>query len=156
MTKTRTFYLAGAIEKSPDHGIGVRQEIINLFKDTKYNLINPCDFDYNQSEFPTMWAFQKDTKHSIEACVEYAANIADGDVIAVAEATAVIAILDKNCGPGTSGEVTVAKYLGVPVLGIFTQGANWRDVHPWILSRVKRIFANPQELKNYILETYHE
>jgi len=154
--KIRKFYLAGAIDKSPDHGIGVRQQIIDFFKDTKYQLINPCDFDYNQSEFPTMWAYQKDGSHDLENCHQYASNIADGDVIEVAESTAIIVILDKYCGPGTSGEVTVARYLNIPVLGVFTKDTNWREVAPWILSRVKRFFFSPEELKKYLLETYEQ
>jgi len=153
---SKSFYLAGAIEKSLDHGIGVRQEIIGLFKDTKYRLINPCDFDYNQSVFPTMWVFQKDEQHTFDDCIKYAEKIADGDIEVVANCIGIIAILDKNCGPGTSGELTVARYLGIPVLGVFTKDTNWRDISPWILSRVKRFFKSSEELKQYIIESYSE
>ncbi len=148
------FYLAGAIEKSSDHGKGVRVALIELFKDTPYHMINPCDFEYNQSEYPTMWSFQRDPKNDFESCILYSERIADGDVLTVSQCRAVIAILDKNCGPGTSGEVTVARVLGIPVLGIFTKGTDWREVHPWILSRVKKFFDSPEALKKYICETY--
>ena len=78
------FYLAGAIEKSADHGVGVRAELIQLFKDTPYKMINPCDFEYNQSEYPTMWTFQKDEKNNFVSCVLYSERIADGDIVTVA------------------------------------------------------------------------
>ena len=147
-------YLAGAIEKSIDHGVGIRKKIIKQCKDLDLKLISPCDFDYNQAEYPTMWAFQRNKENDFEECIRHSRNIVEGDLEHVRMSDFILVILDENCGCGTASEVTVAREEHVPVLGIFTNPEKWREVHPWILSCVSRVFNSIDDLKTFLISFY--
>jgi hypothetical protein len=147
-------YLAGAIEKAKDNGIGIRKRIMTELDDLDIQLINPCDFEYNQEKFPTMWHYQREVAHDFEDCLKHSGNIADGDCEHVKLSDFVLVLIDENCGPGTASEVTLAKWLHIPVLGLFVNPKNWRECHPWILSRVKRFFYDTDELKTFLTTFY--
>lgn len=152
--KKYKFYLAGGIEKSPDAGIGDRQKLIELFKEVKHiKLVNPCDFKYNSPKYPTLWAFQKNISNSLRKCLNYHTRIADGDVQAVIKMNGIITLINPYGGPGTASEVTLAKYMNIPVFGLYDK-SNWRECHPWILSRIDKFFDSPNKLKKYILRTF--
>jgi nucleoside 2-deoxyribosyltransferase len=158
--KTYKLYLAGGIDKSPDNGVSCRNRIIKAFKDVEYiRFINPCDFDYNDPNYPTMWEFQKNENHSLHQCITHHKKIADGDIEIVSSVDGVIIILNEVAGPGTSGEATVAKHKKIPTIGIFDKHISknrkdWRKCSPWILSRVDSFFFSIQALKQYILENF--
>jgi len=147
-------YLAGAIEKSPDGGVGIRQKIQKEMSDLDIQLVNPCDFEYNQDEFPTMWSHQRNLENDFEECMCHSRNIVEGDLDHVRLSDFILVILDENCGCGTASEVTIAQSEHIPVLGIFVNPEKWRTVHPWILSCVKRVFSNTEDLKRFLISFY--
>ena len=149
--RTMNLYLAGAIERSPDGGVGIREAVIEAFKDTdEVCLINPCDFQYNKGT-KSMWDYQHDKSHTFYECFSHAEKIGRGDVEAVLECDAILVLLDDKCGAGTASECTLARYEGKPVLGLFLDPNRWRDVHPWIIGKVSAFFNSVEELKAYVL-----
>ncbi len=149
-------YLAGAIEKSPDHGKSIRKRVARAFRPSTIKFVNPCDFDYNQDQYPSMWKFQKDKNHSFFDCLKYSKIIADGDINTIVNCDAMIAILCENCGPGTGSEMTLCQYLGIPVFAIFKNPTKWRKVHPWIISRANYYSFNFEDLRRRVVTHFKE
>jgi nucleoside 2-deoxyribosyltransferase len=138
-------YLAGSIEKSVDQGVGAREEIIKNIVIPKVEFVNPCDFAYNQDEYPTMWSYVREPTHTFHDCLEYVQTIGNGDMDEVRKCDMILAILDQTCGPGTASEMTGGKIFGIPVWGYLID--YWREIHPWILSRVDEFFSELDELR---------
>lgn len=152
-TKTKA-YLAGAIEQAPDHGVGKRDTLKPILEAMGIEGVNPCDFKYNQGDFPTMWSYTKDASHSLSDCLRYSSKIVDGDLQEILTCDVIIAILDENCGPGTGSELTLASHEGIPVIGLIIDDKEeyWRKIHPWILSRVDTFCFSVRELKKTLDE----
>jgi len=150
MIKPISIYIAGAIERSKDYGVGIRKEIKREIKRLFNNkdvvkIIDPCDFKYNQGKYPTMLSYQEKKSHNLSSCVRHCSVIVDGDIKAVKGADIIIVLLDENCGAGTASEVTVAKDHNKIVLGYFLN-ERWKNVSPWILSRVDEFFYSKLSL----------
>ena len=147
-------YLAGAIEFSPDHGAGIRQQLINEFKDTNFELINPCDFEYNQAEFPTLLSYQKEESHNFSDCLKNAIKVSNGDIKSLSNCHALISVIDEFCGTGTASEMSVANILGIPIFSLIKNSDNWRNINPWILGQTTFLFYSINDLKEYIINEY--
>lgn len=148
------FYLAGAIEMLDDHGVSTRDVIIKELSDIKeVELINPCDFEFNQENYPSMTSFRDDPDNSLLEVMEYSNNISSSDIKEVVKCDGVIAILDRFCGPGTGSETTLACQLGRPVLAIPSiHCKDWREIHPWTLGQITFWCENVDELKAQIMK----
>jgi hypothetical protein len=56
-------------------------------------------------------------------------------------------------GAGTKGELTMAKYSGIPVYMVTTIPAT--EIPGWVLGCTTRLFSSFEELRKYLLEEYH-
>jgi hypothetical protein len=146
-------YAAGAIEKSPDKGIGYRTDLKEAVESTKVHIVDPCDFEYNicGNELKTLTEF--DHENSLLQSYFHTRTVVEGDCAAVVETEAVIALLDQYLGVGTSGEITTAVAFKRPVYGIIGQEIELSSLHPWTRCCVSRYFRSIEELKNFILAT---
>jgi hypothetical protein len=143
-------YAAGAIEDAPDNGIGTRQLLKQAFKDIKdIEIVDPCDFEYNSDDFPTLKDYQK--AHNYYETMLYAKHIVNGDIDAVDDCDAIIVCLDEHCGPGTASEATLAVFQEKMVWAVKMPGANLDKVHPWILGCVDKLFHTVDQFKEYLI-----
>ena len=138
-------YAAGAIEDSKDNGVGCRVEFKEVMTGTNTTIIDPCDFEYNGPNHPTMKVY-RDT-HSLEETMDFCDTIVKGDVRAVSGSDAVVILLNEECGPGTASEAMLAKYLSIPVYAIKLEGVDMKKVHPWILGCIDIIFDSMEDFK---------
>jgi len=136
-------YLAGAIEKSPDGGRKVRQELKELlsphFPDATF--VDPCDFTINR-QFRSM-------QEIIENVADWKSLIRDiihNDIDTVLGCNAVITLLDKNIGHGTTIESVVAFYAGIPVIGYLIDDTKEEELYPWLRASCSVITNNIFEL----------
>lgn len=143
-------YAAGAIEDAGDHGIGSRQSLKDATKKLRITIVSPCDFEYNQDEFPSMRSFM--AQHELEKTYEYAQPIINGDIEAVKKCDFLLAYLDEKAGPGTASECTLAKALGKPVVGVFAPGCDRKKIHPWIFGTPNIFFDSFEEFAQFVRE----
>ena len=149
-TAKSSVYAAGAIEHADDFGVGSRVVFRNVMKFTPIDVISPCDFSYNQDDYPTMKSFQRD--HNAEETYYYSIPIVEGDLQAVAECEALTVYLDEQCSTGTGSEASVANQLGKPVYTIIADGTDLRKVHPWLLGCTHKFFTSFNEFREFVIK----
>lgn len=142
-----TVYAAGPIEDADDNGVGSREELKASVKDSRISVISPCDFSYNQSEYPTMKSYQ--AAHTVQETMEYAKPIVRGDVLAVQDTDLTLVYMSHKAGPGTASECTLAMALGKPVYGIAPSKEDLEKIHPWILGCVTKVFNSFEEFRKF-------
>ena len=141
-------YAAGAIEDANDHGVGSREALKNATKKLRITIVSPCDFEYNQDDFPSMRSFM--AGHTLEETYEYSQPIIDGDIDAVVKCDFLLVYLDDKAGPGTASECTLAKALGRPVVGVFAPGCDRKKIHPWIFSTPNIFFESFEDFAQFV------
>ena len=153
-------YSAGGI-KPPDYGMTNRRLLKETFADNdKIEILNPCEFENNVKNLKLGYNLNTAMEKNPDKLWQWVlANIikpvADDDMNAVINAEGIICIMDYTMGSGTSGEVTSAKVLDIPVWGWVTEGTDIRKVKPWILNQMTSISFDLEDLKGRV-ETYVE
>lgn len=141
-------YAAGAIEDASDNGIGSRESLKKATSCLRMRIVSPCDFEYNQPEFPSMKDYMR--AHTLEETYAYAQPIIDGDIEAVRDCDFLLAYLDDKAGPGTASECTLAKALGKPVVGVFAPGCDRKKIHPWIFGMPNIFFDSFEDFAAFV------
>jgi len=151
-SKKISAYAAGAIEHAPDKGVGYRQKLKELLEFTRVEVIDPCDFEYNNGELATLR--EHAAENSMVKSYWHTQAVVDGDCGAVIESESVIVLIDECMlkGTGTKAEMTVARANKRPVYAII-QGVNIGDVSPWTRSCVTRYFSSDHELREFIVRS---
>lgn len=157
-------YSAGGI-KPPDFGMTNRRLLTEAFAENeKIEILNPCEFESNVKNLKLGYnlntAMEKNPDRSWQWVLKnIIAPVADDDMDAVINANGIICILDYTMGSGTSGEVTTAKTLGIPVWGWVTEDIDIRKVKPWILNQMTSVSFDLEILKMKVekhVEHYYE
>jgi nucleoside 2-deoxyribosyltransferase len=141
-------YLAGAIEKSPDGGRSIRENVKAVLSDLPVKLIDPCDFDIN-SQYKSL----SEAKRYDDDWEELAKTVLCQDLRAVADCDLLLAILNQHTGFGTSTEIAFAHYCGKPVVAYFADDVlKDEDLHIWVQAVIKpnAIRGNPEQLKEAV------
>lgn len=139
-------YAAGAIEKSPDGGIGSRKLLKKYLAGTKIRIINPCDFKFNK-KYKTLDEFSQ--HHTRRSNWNHMHTVVAGDILAVKESDVVVAYIDEYIGTGTHSECTLAVGLHKPVYGIIKEGIDISQ-YPWLMGTMTRVFNSHEEFKKFI------
>jgi nucleoside 2-deoxyribosyltransferase len=139
-------YLAGAIEKSPDGGRSIRQEIKILLSDLPVKLIDPCDFDVN-SQYKSL----NEAKHHCANWKEMAKVIIRQDLNAIRDCDIVLATLTQHAGFGTFTEIVFAHYCGKRVVVYFADDVLKDEyLHIWVQAIIDSRHTSPDTLKDFI------
>ena len=148
-------YAAGAIESSPDKGVGYRKDLKKTMEFTKVQIVDPCDFQLNNQgengDQLTLIEFAE--RNDILKSYFHTRSVVVGDCAAVIETECVVALIDQYIGIGTPSELTLAVAFNRPVYGILGEGMKLEDIHPWTRSCVSRYFSSMEELRNFIVAT---
>jgi len=137
-------YLAGAIEKSKDGGVWIRQSVHNALDNVEgVELLDPCDFEFNKK--------YKSLSELIEKHRQWRAitrKVMEKDIDTVLGADAIITIVNKLAGGGTITESVMAWDAGIPVIGYFSKDVfnNRKGLHPWLLAALSDECDNPDDL----------
>jgi hypothetical protein len=142
-------YAAGPIEKDPNGGLLIRQQMIETLRFTKSNLINPCDFDYNDG--PSMSKFKE--QHSLRESYWYSRKIVSGDVFAVKRVDIVALYINQYIGYGSTSECTVAVSLNKPVYAIIDDNFDIDTLNPWLLGCITRFFKSINEFRSFLVRS---
>jgi hypothetical protein len=144
-----TLYACGAIEKSPDHGKGYRKILRDVLISTKTKIIDPCDFVYNK-EYDTLSEHRD--KNTTNEAYRFSSTVVDGDLDAVRDSDAIVVWLDPYLGSGSTGEMSVARVLGIPVYGIAAEGFDVEKLHPWLMGCVTRFFSDMNSFRQFVCD----
>ncbi len=157
MSEKFSIYSAGGI-KPPDYGMTNRRLLRNLFKDNdKIEILNPCEFENNVKNLKLGYNLNTAMEKNLDKSWQWVLKniikpVADDDMNAVINARGIICILDYTMGSGTSGEVTTAKTLGIPVWGWVVEDIDIRKVKPWILNQMTSLSFDLEPLKMKVEE----
>lgn len=152
--KVKQVYLAGAIERAPDGGIGWRKEITPTLKRMGFKVFNPCIETDGLLAKKLGWkkfAIEKwrDLKENNPTkFTEIGKWIVDQDLIAVDNSDIMIVYFDKyvTMGAGTYGEITVARYLDMPAYVLIAQDFLVKDIPLWVTGCATEIVTTQEEL----------
>lgn len=144
-----SIYAAGAIELSPDKGIGSREIIKNSLKSTKSIVINPCDFEFNKNDM-SLTNYRK--VHSIHESWMHEQQIVSSDCDAVLAVDVIALWLDQYVGRGSTSECTLAKAMLKPVYAIIAPDYNIKKTPVWLLGCISRFFKSPEQFRKFILD----
>lgn len=165
MTEKAQIYLAGAIEKAPDGGVGWRKTVRPILEKKGFKVFDPCiETDgalakhLGWDEFNiTKWRELRE--EDPEKCAEAADWIVEQDLNAVLQSD-ILLIYCNQYGiksAGTLGEATVAKTEGIPVVLLLDRGISEPDLPLWLLGcSYNIVHYNPyKSLVNQVEEYFH-
>ena len=174
MKKKLAVYLAGAIEKAADEGVGWRNEITPFLKELDLDVLDPCALEaeklknFQPNRLPEFiihirtkekipcihWHQLKnaDAEHLRKRFKKYMRRIIKYDIGVIRKsADYLIVYWDKNTGKGagTHGEVTDSFLRGIPVYCV-------AEVDPpaWIVGCCEEIFFTFDDLKKFLQEEF--
>ncbi len=143
-----TIYAAGAIEKAPDHGVGFRQTLKDIFHFTKTKIVDPTDFEYNKN---TSSLTEYGKTATLDDYYKLARKVIYGDINAVIDADIIVSNLDQYIGVGTPAETTLNMAQRKPVYGVVANGFDIRQLHPWMFGTITRFFPSFSALRDFII-----
>lgn len=148
-------YLCGSIEYSPDHGKAWRAAITPFLHALGHHVYNPAldekkDLtdeevrDFRNWKVQDPQRFQATVRKIIDYDLDWIENRCDY----------IVAYWDEYAarGAGTQGELTVAYRRGIPVFMVTALPTS--QISGWILGCAAEVFANFDELKNFMLLKY--
>lgn len=142
-------YAAGAIEKSPDHGVGSRRALRECLKFAPAEVIDPCDFECN-SDYKTFARHLDRT--SLKNNYWFTRNVIFNDVAEVQRADAVVVWLDEYIGTGTPAECTLAIVQGKPVYGVVADNFGIDRLNPWMRATITRFFSSNADFRDFLVK----
>jgi nucleoside 2-deoxyribosyltransferase len=143
-------YLSGPIEYSEDNGVAWRQHAKTHLSDDSFEVIDPCDTSlelllshgiesveqYHQLKYGSeedMLLFREATRSFISH-----------DIEEVRKADLLLTKVSHTASGGTSGEITLAHFLGITVLAFCTD--NVQEVSGWVQSVPDILILGPDAL----------
>jgi hypothetical protein len=147
-------YAAGAIERSPDKGVGSRRAIAKALKGQKVRIVNPCDFDFNKddaNQHVSMTEFKK--THSFGELWIHSHQVVTGDVNAVFECDAIVLWADQYLGVGSTSEATLAQAIAKPVYVVPAPDFDIKkEINAWLLGCTTRFFDSLEDFTNFVAD----
>ena len=145
------FYLAGAIEYSPDHGKTWRAQITPVLKALGHEVYDPAEDELKnltEMEAREFRSWKKTDlgrfRRTVQKIIAY-----DLDLIEH-RCDAIVCYWDEYAGrgAGTQGELTFAHRLGIPVYLICAMPVE--RVSGWLLGCATEVFSNPDEFQEFL------
>lgn len=139
-------YLTFPIEKAADKGKAISKKLRSIVEAAGYEAVSPLDFTYNGGKSLKEVCSVLSISQALEKCRE----VREGDINALRECQAIVAFICPESGTGTSAELTLARYLNIPVIGIIDMEV-WQNVDKWILGTPNVLFdVNNCDLKKLV------
>jgi hypothetical protein len=149
-------YLAGAIENSPDRGMGWRREISEfLIHDLKHAVFNPCLEENQLLTSDEFRQFREWKTTDISKFKQTIHKIIRNDISTLIEKVDyIICLWDEHIlqGGGTQGELTMAFWYQIPVY--LWLGMPMEQVSSWVIGCTTEIFSDYSSLKSYLKKKY--
>lgn len=149
------FYISGGIEASPDFGKNSRQRVREMLDLNNIEYFCPALSEENLRNMQLKESLKDIINHQDEPweklLKERINPIVNSDIEELRKCYGVIVLLDQYVGCGTASEVTLAKELGMPVVGLFLEGENPRNCAPWVLSRIDKFVYSLDKLEKELL-----
>lgn len=150
MTQKKSIYLAGAIEKAPDLGATWRSEVSPVLESLGFKVLNPLK---EESTIAKVEQIKKDYKSwddyrratTIEDYTSTLRQIVNLDLHIIDHETDILLVywdIYVQQGAGTIGEITVAKYLGIPVYIVCSPCVKSSEIPGWILGCASQVFVS--------------
>ena len=144
-------YLAGAISKCEDGGLAWRLGIMPHLHKLGYDTFNPV------TEQPKLSGVDKDLLRQqkltdLNLYKESCHKVVDVDLKVLKKCSLVVCKLDDNVfgGAGTFGELTVARYLEIPVFAWIDFRAGMSSVPDWAMGCITKFSLSENDFYNLI------
>lgn len=152
----KRIYLAGAIERAPDLGVGWRKDVTPFLEELGFEVIDPCIIeDKGMKLFENELVRRKDLS-TPEKLAAYKSTVKHKviipDLAMLYSCTHILCLWDKyaQAGAGTAGELTMARWLQKQVW-LVNGYDDIAKVSGWILGCADEIFNNFEELPARLL-----
>jgi len=160
MTRKRSIYLAGAIEKAPDLGATWRNEVSPTLEGLGFKVFNPLKEESTIAKVEQVKATYESWEDyrnatTVEDYTDTLRQIVDLDLDIIAYKTDILFVywdLYVQQGAGTIGEITIARYLGIPVYIICSPDTKLSKIPGWVLGCAHQIFTSLSDGVEYIQE----
>ena len=146
MNKDYTCYLAGAMEYSPDGGVGWRKEVTKKLKDLNIDVFDPASNEHGilsevGAASPTeMNSWKRTDFPRFRQCMQ---KIIHFDMDAIDNLHSMLVYITRGLAGGTIGEVTHAyRNLSIPVIAVLEPGLLVTDVSGWVLGCLDEIHTD--------------
>ena len=140
-------YLAGAMDLSPDGGIGWRRQISPMLWDVGLETFNPCVegdgflariLDWQEFSFEKWNQLKID---DYESWADASEEVADLEMNALINSDGLLVYYDnyaRTKSDGTPGEITIARLVRLPTAIVFGPGVNRQNCGLWITGCTRR------------------
>jgi nucleoside 2-deoxyribosyltransferase len=150
-------YLSGPIEYAADGGKGWRNQLKERFAGSDFVLVDPCDSSLpilQRSGLVSVNEYHR-LKQNFEAYpsnkqIFHSAtrNLIDHDINEVRKADLLFAKISETASGGTSGELTLAYFLGIPIIAFCEEDLS--TVSGWVQSLPRSLFTGEEALEKAI------
>ncbi len=151
-------YLAGAIERAPDLGVGWRRAITPFLKEELgHRVFDPCIEENHVLSVHEFAEFRDWKRTDLKRFRQTMRKLIDTDLNQIArEVDYLICLWDEYVlgGGGTHGELTLAYYNRIPVYMVTEMPQT--EMSGWIIGCTTEIFADFDALKAYLRKAYGE
>lgn len=153
-------YLSGPIEYAEDHGVGWRDQVKEAFRGLDFQVIDPCDSSVQLLEICGIKSV--DDYHKLkygseddqDLFREATQALINHDLEEVRKADLLFTKISHVASGGTSGEITLARFLNIPVVAFCTD--NIQEVSGWVQSVPDLLMVGPDSLKSLTEYTQSE
>jgi len=145
------FYLAGAIEYSPDLGKSWRAEIAPLLRSLGHEVYDPAEDERKNLTEVEVRDFRAWKTSDLPRFQQTVRKIIAYDLDLIEQrCDAIVCHWDRHAcrGAGTQGELTFAHRLGIPVY--LVRGVPLEEISGWLLGCATRVFADFHELREFL------
>lgn len=146
-----TIYLAGAMEKSPDNGVGWRLRIEKWLEENGWIVFNPCKRELNifSSRGVTAESFSKlKTKKTLSTFQSIMSDLIDYDLDTIRNSDVVLVYWDEYVAGGTFHEMGYADQIGVPI--VIMSKVPLKKMSGWYLTFARKIFWKWKDVKEFL------
>jgi nucleoside 2-deoxyribosyltransferase len=144
-------YLSGPIEYAEDHGVGWRDQVKKAFANSSVQVIDPCDSSlellaiHGIESVDAYHALKYGSPEDQELFRTATQSLISHDLEEVRKADLLLTKVSHVASGGTSGEITLARFLGVSVLAFCTD--NIQEVSGWVQSIPDLLIIGPNSLQ---------
>lgn len=146
-------YLSGPIEFAKDGGVGWREVASKFLRSKGFEVFNPIESSIQLLNSHSISSVQEynDLKKAATSdlssrnkYIQATRSFIDFDLKELKSSDLVLAILDKTVSGGTSGELTISRDLGIPVIAL-AQEEDFLSMSAWTFSCANEIFWIKEE-----------
>lgn len=133
-------YLAGGMEFAGENGKQWREIATRELESSGHKVFNPYTSEnsiLHRHGFSTHQEFHHAKVANVDTFDDYIrgmTEIIDYDLAELSNSDVVLAWLDESCIGGAAGELTLARYLDIPILPVLAQPVNLEKIPGWCLA----------------------